>query len=287
MKVEMQDRQLWPAMIITYGAIPGGPSVPQDSFPGGTCFFIDPHHIATAKHIGDIIREEFKQAHMREVDGKQPYGMHVFDPRTGCVWEAVPGEIEHRFKDLDISIITVKPVLEPNEDATHFKEWCGYWENAHSGYLAVRMFPLEEDEALSVLGFTEIEFLDEGKVDEYGRKLEGIVADGTVGRGTYSIESIGECGNRDLIKGWAALGQNSGSPVIDGQRRIVGLISQSPTAGEEEYTVISLFSRAADEAPKNGGEHFLEFKLENKETGSTEQVFLRSDYGRAVNEQNL
>jgi hypothetical protein len=280
MKTNINDNRLFPAMILTYGAIPGGPSMPRESLPGGTCFFIDHEHIATAKHIGQIIREECRQASMREQNGKQPYGLHVYDPRTDCTWVAVPGELEHEFESQDISIIKVEPVCSSQEDASRFIKWAKYWENRHEKYPKIRMFAPTIDETLTVVGFTDIEFWDEDLVDEQGTKLEGICADGVIGTGQFEYQQYSEGLDRAIISGWSALGQNSGSPVLDSDNRIVGLVSKSPSAYEDaKYTVIALFLSAITSSSTPEGDQYVQWDLNDPDGNKSTSVFARCDFG--------
>jgi hypothetical protein len=182
------------------------------------------------------------------------------------------------------TVITVEPVVAPDEDARPILPWCQIWENeGHPDYPVLRMSPLAPGEALRFHGFTDIEVVTGTSVDAYGRRLDGVVADGIIGHGAYDYLEIirdNSVETRPVLAGAAALGLNSGSPVLDTGNRIVGVVSKSPTSEDGDgYTEIALFASPDDVHPPTGGRHRTGLKLSCHVGDHEDTIGVLCDFG--------
>lgn len=274
-RIAIDDPNVSPALILASGVAKGTLGGTTDSYPEGSCFFISVSYVATARHCGEILREDLGREGLRENAGVQPYGQHVFDPRLGLTWKAVN---EIPLSNDDISVLEVTPEIEQNEDATEYLPWCEIWKSAeHPAHPVIRMSDVVDGEQLSFRGFTDIKFSSTGSSDATMRLNHEVSAVGMVGHGVakwQEIESLRGIERRLVLEGVAAQGLNSGSPVLDVSGRIVGVVSMSP---QEGYTVIAPFYNG-EAKPAQLGRHMTKLKLSSKSSGDSTDVAVLCDW---------
>ena len=275
-EVHICDERLAPALLLTSGLANNVLGRTDESFPEGSCFFICVSHVATARHIGEMLRNDLAKEGVFVKDNVLPYGHHVFDPRLELTWEAIEGEVP--FKRGDISIVPVRPVVEVEENGKPFLPWAQvFGDTTRTDHPLIRMFRVEEGEELTFLGFTDVEFDYQRPDDDYSRMQHGVKGIGIIGRGRAEWqELVSNSGTawRLAVSDVAARGQNSGGPVVDSLGRLVGVASASPQDG---YTVISTFWQDY-ETPPGGGIHMTNINLVT-EDGLAVQLAVKCDFG--------
>jgi len=239
-RLPVDDKSLAPALILASGLVKTTPSVTEDSYPEGTCFFVSPDYVVTARHCGEVLRSDLLEAEYRLEGQNVPYEQHIFDPRFGLTWKMLT---EAPFTDQDISFLRVEPVLNSEESVEHFLPWVELMGNSlHPQYPVLRMSELIEGELLIFKGFTNVEFSYGQPFDDYNRGRHGVSATGILGTGVFHRQQIEtQIGHtyRPTVKGVCAVGQNSGGPVVDAKGRIVGIVSASTK--DNDYTLIAPF----------------------------------------------
>lgn len=99
---------------------------------------------ATARHIGEDTQRTFEGFGARPDGDKQPYGTRLYDPRLNLDWEVLE---EYPFQP-EGGDISIQRVGSPNDSTESVLTWSESWVEP-----ILRMYPLQEGEALNIKGF--------------------------------------------------------------------------------------------------------------------------------------
>ena len=140
----LDDPRIAPAVLITWGT-ENLADHPGETFDAGSGYFLDAEHVVTAKHVGDMIRNDVNH---RDGALEVIYAMDVHDPRAKLSWRVTH---EKSLKDSDISLLKVVPHLFKSSDQAAHDQWrASFIRPPH------RARPVSAGETIQILGYSPI-----------------------------------------------------------------------------------------------------------------------------------